>query len=247
MKKITKKIDELNYKTLGSKTQTEIVVSYKVLVKKIAHHLITKLPPYIQEEDLVQSGMIGLLEAAKNYDDSKGASFDTYAGIRIRGAMLDEIRKLDWTPRSVHKNSRKVAAAIKEIEHTKGRDAKDTEIASALDISLQEYYKLIDETNLSKVFAFGDLGIDEDSLDLNSAGKISEPLKYLEKFYLKQQVALAVANLPEKESIVLNLYYTEEKNLREIGDMLGVTESRVSQIHSQAISKLYNTLGFCKG
>lgn len=228
----------MEHKALEIKSDSELVSKYKTLVKKIAHHLITKLPPSIQEEDLIQSGMIGLLEASKKYDHTKGASFDTYAGIRIRGAMLDEIRKIDWTPRSVHKNSRNIACAIKEIENKTGREAKDTEIADHLGISLNDYYRSTQDTTQSKVFGFGDLGLDEDAIGFGISENISEPLKKLEKFKIKKQVALAVSNLAEKESMVLNLYYTEELNLREIGDMLGVTESRVSQIHSQAMSKL---------
>ncbi|MGH8511958.1 MAG: sigma-70 family RNA polymerase sigma factor, partial [Gammaproteobacteria bacterium] len=116
---------------------------YGPLVKRIAHHLISRLPPSVQIDDLIQAGMIGLLEASRNYDPSQGASFETYAGIRIRGSMLDEIRKGDWAPRSLHRKARQVAKAVQEIEAEQGRDARDSEVAERLGITLDEYYQIL--------------------------------------------------------------------------------------------------------
>ena len=130
------------YSEVQTDSMNDIVLQYAPLVKRIAHHLLLRMPSSVQLDDLVQSGMIGLLEAEKKYDLTKGASFETYAGIRIRGAMLDEIRKGDWAPRSVHRKSRKVAEAIKTIEMRTGTDAKDVDVAAELDMALEEYHAI---------------------------------------------------------------------------------------------------------
>ena len=139
-----------------------IVEKHASLVKKVACHLIARLPASVQLDDLIQSGMIGLIEASKNFDASKGASFETFAGIRIRGAMLDEIRRGDWAPRSVHRNARLVAETIAELESTLNREPKDTEVAEKLDITLDEYHHILHDVNSSKVLGIEDLGVDED-------------------------------------------------------------------------------------
>lgn len=223
--------------------EVSIVKKYAILVKRIAYHLITKLPPSIQEEDLCQAGMIGLLEASKNYDKTKGASFETFAGIRIRGAMLDEIRKIDWAPRSVHRNTRRVLQAMRNIENKTGRHAKDQEIAQELNITLEEYYQMLQETNCSKIIAFGDIGVNEDAMSFSPIEyNGGEPLERIENSDLKINLTREIAVLPSKERLVLALYYDEDLNLKEIGEVLGVSESRVSQIHSQAMIRLQSRL-----
>ena len=139
-----------------------IVERHAPLVKRIAHHLMARLPASVIVDDLIQSGMIGLLEAAKNFDGSKGASFETFAGIRIRGAMLDEIRKGDWTPRSVHKNSRTITEAIAQVERETGGDARDVDIAAKLNVPLAQYHQMLNEVNAGKLVAIEDLGVSED-------------------------------------------------------------------------------------
>src|SRR3990170_3268613 len=136
----------------------EFIQQYTPLVKRIAYHLLGRLPSNVQVDDLIQSGMIGLLEAAKKFDPQKEVMFTTYAGIRIRGAMLDEVRKGDWAPRSVHRNSRMIAEAIRMIEHRLKREAKDTEVAEYLKISLTEYYHMLQDSNGTKILGFEDLG-----------------------------------------------------------------------------------------
>lgn len=212
------------------------IEEYAPLVKRIAHHLMARIPQTVQVDDLIQAGMIGLIEAYRNFDETKGASFTTYAGIRIRGSMLDEIRKGDWAPRSVHRNSRKVAEAIREIEHTFGRDAKPQEVASRLGISVEEYHQILQDSNGVKIFAFDDLGVNEEGFSPGSQGH--SPLDKLQKNHFKQHLAYEISKLPEREKLVLALYYDEELNLREVGEVLGVSESRVSQIHSQAMLRL---------
>lgn len=215
-----------------------VIKEYFYLVKRIAHHLLVKLSGLIQFEDLMQAGMIGLIEAARNFDENKGASFATYASIRIKGAMLDEMRKEDWVPRSVYKKSRKMAQAVREVENARGRDARDSEVAQNLGINLNEYHRMLQ--NNIKIFAFEDVGINDETLD--SSHIHFSPLERLQREDFQQKVAKEIAKLPEREKLVLALYYKEELNLREISEILGVSESRISQVHSQATLRLKSKL-----
>ena len=219
-----------------------VVEKYAPLVKRIAHHLLLRMPASVQVDDLVQSGMIGLLEAAKKYDVSKGASFETYAGIRIRGSMLDEVRKGDWAPRSVHRKSRKVAEAIKAIEARTGKDAKDHDIAKEMDIDLYAYYAILQDASGSRLFSFDDIMEGDDSAIELAVGDLPGPCDGLQRATFKEHLARAIDNLPPREKLVLALYYDEELNLKEIGEVIGVSESRVSQIHSQAAMRLRSRL-----
>jgi RNA polymerase sigma factor for flagellar operon FliA len=218
------------------------ITQYTPLVKRIAYHLMSRLPPSVQQDDLIQAGMIGLLEALRNYDASQGASFQTYARIRIRGAMLDEIRKNDWAPRSVHRKARMVAEVVRDIENRTGRDARDQEIAKGLDVSLEEYHRLLQEASGHRVFSYEELDVEShggaDSLSTGVQG----PLEGLQSEDFKRSLAEAIAGLPERERLVMTLYYDEELNLREIGAILGVSESRVCQIHSQAVIRLQSRM-----
>jgi RNA polymerase sigma factor for flagellar operon FliA len=225
-----------------TKAAHELVKNHANLVKRIAHHLKGRLPPSVQIDDLIQAGMIGLLEASKNYDESKGASFETYSGIRIRGSMLDEIRKGDWAPRSVHRNSRRITQAIRDVENFTGRDAKDSEVAEALEIGLEEYHKMLQDSVGTRIFGFDDIGMNEDLVSEGIAGYFPSPLDGLQKSDFQKILAKGIASLPERERLVLALYYDEELNLREVGNVLGVSESRVSQIHSQAMLRLQSRM-----
>lgn len=231
------------YSTVQQTNRDELVNRHAPLVKRIAYHLMSRLPPCVQADDLIQAGMIGLLEASRNYDPSQGASFETYAGIRIRGAMLDEIRKNDWAPRSVHRKARKVAEAVRQIENLKGRDARDAEVAAAMGISLDEYYQVLQDASGYLVMSFEDMGVDDEAVAAQFADNTPGPLDRLQKEDFKHSLSEAVAGLPERERLVMTLYYDEELNLREIGAVLGVSESRVSQIHSQALIRLQARLG----
>ena len=215
-----------------------LVEKHAPLVKRIAHHLMARLPASVLVEDLIQAGMIGLLEASRNFDGSKGASFETFAGIRIRGAMLDEIRKGDWTPRSVHKNGRAIAEAISEVERETGGDAKDVDVAEKMQVSIAEYHQMLSEVNAGKIIGIEDLGVTEDVLTTDKNKGENTPFDDLMEGSFQKALANAITTLPEREAIVLSLYYDEELNLREIGEVLDVSESRVSQIHSQAMLRL---------
>jgi RNA polymerase sigma factor for flagellar operon FliA len=215
-----------------------LLEQHTVLVKRIAYHLLARLPASVQVDDLIQSGMIGLFEAANNFDNGKGASFETFAGIRIRGAMLDEMRRGDWTPRSVHKNSRMISEAIKQLEAQFGRDVSDIEVAEKLDISLNDYHHILNEVSTGKILGIDDLGVSEDAIKVGDDYHGDDPYQNIEQSAFKKGLAQCIKSLPEREALVLSLYYDEELNLREIGQILDVSESRVSQIHSQAMHRL---------
>jgi RNA polymerase sigma factor for flagellar operon FliA len=218
--------------------KSALLEQHTVLVKRIAYHLLARLPASVLVDDLIQSGMIGLFEAANNFDNTKGASFETFAGIRIRGAMLDEMRRGDWTPRSVHKNSRMVTEAIKQLEAQLGRDVTDLEVAEKLSLSLNEYHQILSEVSTGKVLGINDLGVSEDALKFDETCHGDDPYQSIEKSAFKKGLAECISTLPEREALVLSLYYDEELNLREIGQVLDVSESRVSQVHSQAMHRL---------
>lgn len=229
----------------GTDSQSVLIEQHAPLVKRIAYHMLARLPASVQVEDLIQAGMIGLLEAAKKFDASKGASFETFVGIRIRGAMLDDLRKGDWTPRSVHRNTRMVSDAVRAIETRTGRDAKDLEVAAELNLSLDEYYAILGDTQGSRLYSFDDLL--DDGNQLESYSNQHGPGRDIEQQHFQQALADAIAGLPERERLVLSLYYDEELNLKEIGEVLGVSESRVSQLHSQCAARLRARLADWRG
>lgn len=223
-------------------TQHEFWDKYSVLVKRIAHHLIGRLPPSVQVEDLIQAGMVGLLEAQKNYDGSKGASFETYAGIRIRGAMLDDIRRGDWVLRSVHKHNREITQAISVLEAEMGRDPTDTEVARYLEMPLDQYHSILIDINCSRIVGIEDLGVSSDAISPVEEEEDSSPFKGVANEAFRTALIASIEALPEREALVLSLYYDEELNLKEIGAVLGVSESRVSQILSQSMQRLRTKL-----
>jgi RNA polymerase sigma factor for flagellar operon FliA len=221
----------------------ELVILHEPLVKRIAYHLMSRLPASVQADDLIQAGMIGLIEASRKFDPDQGASFETYAGIRIRGAMLDEIRRTDWTPRSVHRKAREVAEAVRKIENEKGRDARDVEVAETMGLSLEEYHKILQDSTGCRIFSFEDPGmLSEDGIP-EPGQHADQPLDTLQKSDFRLGLAEEIRGLPERERLVMALYYDEELNLREIGEILGVSESRVCQIHGQALIRLRARMG----
>ncbi len=221
---------------LPGRVADDLVHRHAKLVKRIAHHLAVRLPASVDVQDLIQSGMLGLIEAAAHYADGHGASFETYAGIRIRGAMLDGLRKLDWTPRSVNRRAREMEQAIRRIENRLGRDARGGEIAAEMGIGLEEYHRLLADTVCSGLI----------SLDHLQGGEIGspaeEPAAGVERADLRDAIARAVTTLSEREQLVLSLYYEQELNLKEIGAVLGLKESRICQIRAQALVRLRTRL-----
>lgn len=220
------------------------VEDYAPLVKRIAYHMMMRMPASVQVDDLIQAGMIGLIEASQKYDMSRGASFETYAGIRIRGAIVDEMRRGDWVPRSVHRNARRLSQAMAAVEARTGREATDAEVAEELGVSLEEYFVILQDSNSSRLFSYEETFGEEDSnIDASEhSSAFASPLEGMQRDGLKRALASAIGQLPEREQMVLSLYYEQELNLKEIGLVLGVSESRVSQIHSQAAARLRQRL-----
>lgn len=212
----------------------QLIEEYSGLVQRIAYHLMARLPASVVVDDLIQVGMIGLLDASQQYDPTQGAAFSTYATIRIRGAMLDELRRNDWAPKSVHRKARDLLKCTQEIETLTGREARPGEVAEMMDISLDEYFKLLQETNSCRILSFVDLSADEDVIRDNSKVSTIGPADGLQKQQFRTHLIEAINSLPEREKMIVSLYYNDELNLREIGEVLSVSESRVSQLLSQA-------------
>lgn len=211
-----------------------LIEEHSNLVSRIAYHLAARLPASVVVDDLIQVGMIGLLDASQQYDASQGAAFTTYATIRIRGAMLDELRRNDWAPKSVHKKHRDLMKVVSAIETKTGREAKPKDIANEMGISLDEYFGLIQETNTCRILSFVDYGANEETMSDTSNVSSLNPAEGLQKQQFREQLVSAINILPKREKLIVSLYYDEELNLREIGEVLNVSESRVSQLLSQA-------------
>lgn len=230
------------YRAVQRSASVEVVERHADLVRRIAHHLAARLPPSVEVDDLVQAGMLGLIEASRNYDPEQGASFETYASIRIRGAMIDEIRRGDWTPRSVHRRAREAAEVTRAIEQRTGRAATAQQVAGALNMSPEEYNRLLEDAACGQVLSL------ESHIEDNGEPRLAvrggpTPQRELEQGQFQAALGEAIGLLPEREQLVLSLYYEQELNLREIGAVLGVSESRVCQIHGQAMLRLRGRLG----
>ncbi|MGB1557802.1 MAG: RNA polymerase sigma factor FliA [Oceanococcaceae bacterium] len=218
----------------------ERVRTHAPLVRRIALHLAARLPAGVELDDLLQSGMLGLLEAAQNFSEGHGASFETFAGHRIRGAILDELRRGDWAPRSVHRGARDLHRARQRLEQSLGRSPSASEMAAELDLELHEYQHLADDAALTGLVSL-DEGEDEDGVSSALRSLISPlqgPYSAVEHAELRQRLAEAIRTLPERDQLVLSLYYQEELHQKEIGQVLGVTESRVCQLHARALKAL---------
>ncbi len=219
---------------LGEKDQ---IVRHASLVKRIAYHLLNRLPPTVQIDDLIQAGMLGLLEAAGNFDSGMGASFETFAGIRIRGSMIDEIRRSDWTPRSVHRKFRSVSEAIRKIESETGENAKDSDVALALGMSIGDYHQILIDSSSSRIYSIDTMEENMQNAAIpNSPG--DTPDEAFSNSEYQRQLAESISRLPDKEQLVMSLYYDDELNFREIGEVLDVTESRICQLHGQALLRI---------
>jgi RNA polymerase sigma factor for flagellar operon FliA len=210
------------------------------LVKRIAYHMMSALPPSVEIDDVIQSGMMGLLDAARRYEVSEGAQFETYAVQRIRGAILDELRQCDWLPRGVRRSLREVEKMISRLEQQHGRAPTEAELAKAMDMSLPDYQRLLQDARGYQIVSYEDFRADEDDsfLDRYAVDHEADPLNVLEERGLREALVAGIDELPEREKQVMGLYYEQELNLREIGEVLGVSESRVCQIHTQAIARL---------
>ncbi len=227
------------YTAQGTLEKERLVNQYAPLVKRIAYHLMAKLPASVMVDDLVQNGMLGLLDALGRFEEGTGAQFETYAVQRIRGAMLDGLRENDWMPRGIRKEMRRVETVLQKLEHENGRQPSEGELATALDMPLAEYQKLLQEARGHQLVYLEDLsGADDDYLDYHAAGVSPDPLAILEESSMRGALVMAIAQLPEREKLMMALYYEQDLNLREIGEVMGVTESRICQLHTQAVARL---------
>ena len=232
------------YTATGVSDKEQCLKEFAPLVKRIAHFMILKLPNSVQIDDLIQAGMIGLLDAAGRYDELRGAQFETYASQRIRGSMLDELRGADWLPRSMRSDMRKIEKAISRAQQRLGKAPPESEIAVELGVSLQEYQKLLQDSRGAQLMYYEDFhnAEDEDFFERYETDGKSNPLEMLKDVRFHDALVKAIENLPERERLLMALHYEQDMNLREIGEVLGVGESRVCQLHSQAVTRLRSML-----
>jgi RNA polymerase sigma factor for flagellar operon FliA len=228
------------YTVKGKADKNQLLTDHMPLVKRLAHHMKAKLPPSVEVDDLVQAGMIGLLDAISRYEETHGAQFETYAVLRIRGAMLDELRNSDWLPRSMRQNMRKIEAAMSSLQQKLGHPPTESEVAKLLKLSLAEYQDMLGDGGGHQLVYYEDFHGDEgsDSFLDRYAVDDADPLRSLLDGDFRQAVIDAIDALPPREKILMGLYYEEEMNLKEIGAVMGVSESRVSQLHTQAVARL---------
>jgi RNA polymerase sigma factor for flagellar operon FliA len=225
-------------------SQAQVLAQYAPLVRRLGLQLVAKMPASVDLDDLVQAGMIGLLDAASRYKEDQGAQFETYASQRIRGAMLDELRSNDWLPRSLRKTSREVELAVHQIQQQLGRSASESEIAAHLKMPLVEYQQMLQELHGSQLIYYEDFdrsADDEPFLDRYCVDQ-ADPLAALLDDSLRSALIEAIDQLPEREKLLMSLYYEHGLNLREIGAVMEVSESRVCQLHSQAVARLRSKL-----
>lgn len=235
------------YNASGLQDKNQCLRDYAPLVKRIAHQMMSKLPYSVQIDDIIQAGMIGLLDAASRYDEIHGAQFETYATQRIRGAMLDELRSADWLPRSLRREMRRIELAVSRLQQKTGRAPNETEIAKELDVTLVEYQQMLQEARGAQLVYYEDFH-DEDHDDFFERFEFSDdsdPMALLQDERFKLELIQAIENLPERERMLMGMIYEQEMNLREVGEVFGVSESRISQLHSQAVARLRSSLKGC--
>ncbi|HET7313968.1 RNA polymerase sigma factor FliA [Salinisphaera sp.] len=232
------------YTASGQLDRTQAVHTYLPMIRRHALALQVRLPPSVELDDLIQAGTMGLLDAFDRYESGQGATFATYASQRVRGAMIDELRSRDWLPRSVRRGARELSTAIERLEHRLGRAPREREIAEELDISLDDYHALLNDVNNGLILSYQEHGTPESepSRLADSVETGGDP--FLSTFVdaRREDLMDAIDDLPERERMLLGLYYQEDLNLKEIGAVLGVTESRVCQLHSQAVARLRKAL-----
>lgn len=225
------------YTADGKINRNSVIEQYLPLVRRQAFSLKVRLPAGVDVDDLIQAGVEGLLSCVDRFDAESGVAFSTYAHQRIRGAMIDELRSRDWLPRSVRRSGRELESTLRRLEQELGRPPEEREVAAALDMSLAEYQQLLLDTNNGLVLSYEDVLTDNPNLE-TSDDETPAPEAQVSNEQLKQLLMAAIDALPEREKLVMTLYYQEELNLKEIGAVLDVTESRVSQLHSQAIKRI---------
>ena len=232
------------YTATGISDKEQCLKEFAPLVKRIAHFMMLKLPNSVQVDDIIQAGMIGLLDAAGRYDELRGAQFETYASQRIRGAMLDELRGADWLPRSMRSDMRKIESAISRVQQRLGKAPAESDIAGELGMTLADYQQLLQESRGAQLMYYEDFhnSDEEDFFERYETDGKSNPLEVLKDERFRGALIDAIGNLPERERLLMAMHYEQDMNLREIGEVLGVGESRVCQLHSQAVARLRSML-----
>ena len=233
---------------ITTENREEVIIQYSPMIKYVANRIAMRLPPHIEVDDLISVGVLGLMDAITKYDSSRGAKFKTYAEFRVRGAILDELRSMDWVPRSIRQKASKVDKVVQGLQAKLRRTPEDEEVAQEMGLSLDQFHETLNETKSIPIFSLEDLGIAKESGDQQSlldclAGKAdADPQTQVRLVELKEIIAKAIDALPEKERLMVSLYYYEELTMKEIGAVLDITESRVSQIHSKAVYRLRTKL-----
>ena len=233
---------------ITAENREEVIIRYSPMIKYVANRIAMRLPPHIEVDDLISVGVLGLMDAISKYDSSRGAKFKTYAEFRVRGAILDELRAMDWVPRSIRQKASSVDKVVQSLQVKLSRSPEDQEVAKEMGVSLEQFHTTLNETKSIPVFSLDDLGIAKDSGEQQSlldclAGKAdADPQTQIRLIELKEIIAKAIDTLPEKERLMVSLYYYEELTMKEIGAVLEITESRVSQIHSKAVYRLRTKL-----
>ena len=228
---------------LNNDIRKKATLMYIPLVRYVAERIASRLPPQVELDDLINAGAIGLLDAVGKFDPSKGVKFKTYAELRIRGSILDELRSMDWVPRTLRHKMRKLEEAFRQVEKTLGRPAKDEEVAQYMGISMEKFYKLLDSTVSIPLFSLEEIqftinGNGITMLDFLTDESFEDPITHCGLIELRDHLAEAIDKLPEKEKHVVSLYYYDELTMKEIGVILGVSESRVCQLHSKVMIHL---------
>ncbi|MCF8167349.1 MAG: RNA polymerase sigma factor FliA [Rhodoferax sp.] len=230
------------YTVKGQLDRSALIRQYQPLVRRLAHHMMAKLPPSVEVDDLIQVGLIGLSDALARYESAQGVQFETFATQRIRGAMLDELRENDWMSRGSRKSQKDIEGAIRKVEHRLGRSPLESEVAQELGLSLEEYQTLLGKVRGTQLIYLEDMargGEDDDTyLDRHVADSEADPLNMLRDQRMRQALVAAIKLLPEREQYIMSMYYEQDMNLKEIAAVLDVTESRVCQLHSQSIARL---------
>lgn len=229
------------YTAKGQLDRDAMIRQHVPLVRRIAHHMIAKLPPNVELDDLIQVGMMGLADALSRYEATQGVQFETFATQRIRGAMLDELREGDWMSRSSRKSQKDIEQAVHRLEQRLGRSPLESEIATEMGMSLADYQSLLGKVRGTQLVYLEDMthGDEDDGfLDRHVADSGADPLEMLRDQRLRDSLVAAIKSLPEREQHIMGMYYEHDMNLKEIAAVLGVTESRVCQLHSQSIARL---------
>ena len=227
------------YTATGTIDKQQYIHQFTPLVKRIAHHMMAKLPASVQLDDILQAGMMGLLDALNRYQGAFGPQFEAYAAQRVRGAILDELRQADWLPRSARRSMRRIETMVCALEQRLGRPPTEIEIAKALEVPLEEYHEMLESARGCQLVHLGDLSdAENDFLDSHEVETERTPLDMLLQGNRRELLIRAIEELPPREKLVMGMHYQQELNLREIGEVLGVSESRVCQLHSQAVARL---------